>query len=180
MKVENIHGFVHNNKNMVITRSRRYINVLDPEPVDIFIEDIASGLGNTCRYNGQVPFFSVAQHSIMMANSLSRQKRKWRLAVLLHDAHEAYLGDITAPVRQHISGFVELINVWNKAIYTRFGLRDWEMFADEIKAMDVKALENEWDILYGRKKRSVSLWNPEFATIVYEQELTKALNGLKT
>ncbi|MFN3827814.1 MAG: phosphohydrolase [Micavibrio sp.] len=106
--------------------SGRIMNVLDPSPDLISITDIAEGLAKQCRYNGQIPvFYSVAQHCTVVADLLPR-----RLAIygLLHDAHEAYLGDLITPVKMAVSARVGW-NVWkkieeplDKAIFEAFGL----------------------------------------------------------
>lgn len=71
---------------------------LHPDPDLIDIRDIAQGLGHTCRFNGQVVnFYSVAQHSIMVSKIVPDE---YRLHALLHDAAEAYLGDVVRPLKQ--------------------------------------------------------------------------------
>jgi len=74
---------------------------LDPRAEDINIKDIARSLANTCRYGGHVPkFYSVAQHSILCAQQIVDDDvlRKW---ALMHDASEAYIGDIPIPIKAH-------------------------------------------------------------------------------
>lgn len=69
----------------------------DINPSQIRIADIAHGLANICRYNGQVKeFFSVAQHSIFVSKLVKPKNALWGL---LHDASEAYLGDLTYPFK---------------------------------------------------------------------------------
>ena len=94
------------------TYSGSLVDICDPKPESISIEDIARGLSMQCRFNGQVSqFYSVAQHSIMVARlvekQLDRQKlypgRSIRRAALLHDAAEAYLGDIITPVKKGLT-----------------------------------------------------------------------------
>ena len=82
----------------VSTRSGRRVALLNPSPAQIVIGDIAHGLANQCRFNGQTnQFYSVAQHSVLVASILPRELR---LAGLLHDASEAYLGDIVQPLKE--------------------------------------------------------------------------------
>lgn len=81
------------------TFTGRYVHPLDMTPEDIDIEDIAHSLARLCRYNGHCGgFISVARHSIWVADSL--YLTDFQLWGLLHDAPEAYLGDMTRPVKQ--------------------------------------------------------------------------------
>lgn len=79
---------------MVYTYTGRLVDVLDPSPADIALEDIAHALACTCRFNGHCSgFYSVAQHSILVAQICGD---RWGL---LHDAAEAYLGDVIRPLK---------------------------------------------------------------------------------
>lgn len=106
---------------------------LDPRKEDICIEDIAHSLSLLCRYNGHTNrLYSVAQHSLELA--LYSQNRgdptSTVLYYLLHDAHEAYVGDMTAPMKQNLEelGLLEIWNkvVWNidSVIFKKFGITD--------------------------------------------------------
>jgi hypothetical protein len=77
------------------TFSGRIFPLIDPCIGDVYWPDIICGLAHENRYSGQARTYSVAQHSIVVADQLPP---KWRLYGLLHDAHEAYIGDITTPV----------------------------------------------------------------------------------
>lgn len=71
---------------------------LDPRPADIMIEDIAHALGNLCRFNGHcTDFYSVAQHSVMVASLV---QDRLAMTALLHDASEAYLSDMPRPLKR--------------------------------------------------------------------------------
>jgi hypothetical protein len=86
--------------------SGRRLDLLDPSPVDIEIEDIARGLARVARWNGQTEgphAFCVAQHSILVAD-IVRQLRpaldaRFELAALLHDAPEYVIGDLISPFK---------------------------------------------------------------------------------
>jgi hypothetical protein len=84
----------------IVTYTGKQFYPLNPRIDDICIEDIAHGLSNICRFTGQVStFYSVAEHS---CRATMATKEKWlRLALLLHDASEAYLCDISRPVKHH-------------------------------------------------------------------------------
>lgn len=75
------------------------INCTDPNEIDF--DDIATSLSNLTRFVGHTPFYSVAQHSVMVSDRLLEQGHGNYVAMygLLHDAHEAYLGDISRPLK---------------------------------------------------------------------------------
>lgn len=90
------------------TISGRYVNLIVPDPADIDINDIAHGLAMFCRYGGHVAaHYSVAEHSLNVAAQLHRMfgDDALTLAGLLHDASEAYLGDVVRPLK-HSDGMV--------------------------------------------------------------------------
>ena len=110
--------------------SGRRLDLLDPTPMDIEIEDIAHGLAFVARWNGQTfgdyPY-SVAEHSLLVEKLYARMQpnapMKWRLAALLHDAPEYVIGDMISPVKAAIGpGYSELDNRLTAAIHLRFGL----------------------------------------------------------
>lgn len=77
---------------------------LDPRPEDVCWRDIANALARICRFGGHlaehVPHYSVAQHCCLVADSLPEGTPHLRLKGLLHDAHEAFIGDVTRPLKQ--------------------------------------------------------------------------------
>lgn len=74
-------------------------NPLQPDPECILIEDIARSLSNLCRYNGHVrEFYSVAEHCYWVSLDVPPNDALWGL---LHDAREAYLGDLMSPLKYH-------------------------------------------------------------------------------
>ncbi len=110
--------------------SGRRLDLLDPSPLDIEIEDIAHGLARVARWNGQTHGdwgYSVAQHSVLVARLFSdmepKIERKWRLAALLHDAPEYVIGDMISPFKSAIGpGYKQLEEKLQSAIHLRFGL----------------------------------------------------------
>jgi len=86
--------------------SGRRLDLLDPSPYDIEIEDIAHGLARVARWNGQTHgphAFSVAQHCVLVERLVTLFRpdidRRWRLAALLHDAPEYVIGDMISPFK---------------------------------------------------------------------------------
>ncbi|MBX9989166.1 HD family hydrolase [Phreatobacter oligotrophus] len=110
--------------------SGRRLDLLDPSPLDVEIEDIAHGLARVARWNGQTTGphgFSVAQHSLLVEDIACRMKpgleRRWRLAVLLHDAPEYVIGDMISPFKGVIGGDYKAVEKrLMAAIHIRFGL----------------------------------------------------------
>lgn len=110
--------------------SGRRLDLLDPTPVDIEIEDIAHGLAFVARWNGQTRgdfAYSVAEHSLLVETIYTRlypkAPVKWRLAALLHDAPEYVIGDMISPVKAAVGeGYEELDQRLTSAIHIRFGL----------------------------------------------------------
>jgi 5'-deoxynucleotidase YfbR-like HD superfamily hydrolase len=110
--------------------SGRRLDLLDPSPLDIEIEDIAHGLARVARWNGQTNganIFSVAQHSLLVETiaraKVPRLDRARRLAVLLHDAPEYVIGDMISPFKAVIGDAYKVVERrLLTAIHLRFGL----------------------------------------------------------
>lgn len=110
--------------------SGRRLDLLDPTPVDIEIEDIAHGLAFVARWNGQTAGnfpYSVAEHSLLVEEIFGRiapdAPVKWRLAALLHDAPEYVIGDMISPVKAAVGPeYGKLDARLSAAIHIRFGL----------------------------------------------------------
>ena len=109
--------------------SGRRLDLLDPSPLDVEMEDIAHGLARVARWNGQTMgahIFSVAQHCLLVetiARQRSRLDRQGRLAVLLHDAPEYVIGDMISPFKAVIGDNYKAVEArLLAAIHIRFGL----------------------------------------------------------
>lgn len=112
---------------------------LDPRPDEVEISDIAHALAHQCRYAGHVrKFYSVAEHCVLLARTVSPKNRLW---ALLHDASEAYLVDLPRPVKRAINGYREHEAQVMTAICVRFGL-DPEM-PREVHLADGRILTDE-------------------------------------
>jgi len=110
--------------------SGRRLDLLDPSPLDIELEDIAHGLARVARWNGQTigpAIFSVAQHSLLVETIFSegeKATREEQLAALLHDAPEYVVGDMISPFKAVIgSDYKAIERRLLSAIYVRFGLK---------------------------------------------------------
>ena len=110
--------------------SGRRLDLLDPTPMDIEIEDIAHGLAFVARWNGQTMgdfAYSVAEHSLLVEQIFTvmnpKAPVKWQLAALLHDAPEYVIGDMISPVKAAVGpGYETLDDRLMAAIHMRFGL----------------------------------------------------------
>jgi 5'-deoxynucleotidase YfbR-like HD superfamily hydrolase len=110
--------------------SGRRLDLLDPSPLDVEIEDIAHGLSRVARWNGQTSgdcAFSVAQHCLLVERVVARlapdSQRRWRLAALLHDAPEYVIGDLISPFKAAVGlDYKSLELALLRAIHVRFGL----------------------------------------------------------
>lgn len=110
--------------------SGRRLDLLDPSPFDIEVEDIAHGLAFVARWNGQThgPHpYSVAEHCLLVEDLFARigpeAAPRWRLAALLHDAPEYVVGDIISPVKHAVGAdYRALEERLMRAVHIRFGL----------------------------------------------------------
>src|SRR4029077_8735123 len=118
--------------------------ILDPNPKIISIETIAHALSQVCRWAGQCEkFYSVAQHSVLVSEIVPDELA---LQGLLHDASEAFIGDITSPLKEAMEigapGMLRFLeNRIHQAVATRFGL-EWP-YSAEVKQADRIALATE-------------------------------------
>lgn len=110
--------------------SGRRLDLLDPSPLDIELEDIAHGLARVMRWNGQTrgpQGFSVAQHSLLVVRLCEHWRPGWpaayRMAALMHDAPEYVIGDLISPIKAAIgTDYKQLENRLLAAIHIRFGI----------------------------------------------------------
>jgi 5'-deoxynucleotidase YfbR-like HD superfamily hydrolase len=110
--------------------SGRRLDLLNPSPLDIEIEDIAHGLARVARWNGQTTgdhAFSVAQHSVVVEEIVAHIEPeiepRWRLAALLHDASEYVIGDMISPFKAALGvDYRTFEDRLEGAIHIRFGL----------------------------------------------------------
>jgi uncharacterized protein len=100
--------------------SGRRFHPWSPQAEDIHIEDIAGALSKLCRFNGHcLEFYSVAEHSVHTSYQVPAELA---LCALLHDATEAYIGDLITPIKKNIPAFEEVESIVWLAIAARFNL----------------------------------------------------------
>lgn len=110
--------------------SGRRLDLLNPTPMDIEIDDIAHGLARVARWNGQTHgdwAYNVAQHCVLVEKLFNEQNpgiaTKWCLAALLHDAPEYVIGDMISPFKALLSADYTSVEArLEEAIHIRFGL----------------------------------------------------------
>lgn len=110
--------------------SGRRLDLLDPSPMDVEIEDIAHGLARVARWNGQTvgdTAFSVAQHSLVVERLVRHLKPstspQMQLAALVHDGAEYVIGDMISPFKAVLGGDYKAVEArLTQAIHLRFGL----------------------------------------------------------
>lgn len=135
-------------------RDGSYFDLLDPDPAKIELLDIARSLSRICRFNGRTTrHYSVLEHSLRvrtlgMMTQLRRTSSTLERALLLHDAAEAYTGDIIQPMKSalRLSGCTALKEIEHRierAVEERFGLPSGVMADPRIKEADLLALEWE-------------------------------------
>jgi hypothetical protein len=154
IKVEQLGNF----PGCMFTFTGKLVDLFVPKIEDICIEDIAHGLANTSRWNGQTKkFFSVAQHSVMM-HDLAPDKLA--LAFLLHDGEEAYWGDIIKPLKtvlkQACPDIPIKMNALRSLIYIRFGVQEVDY-----EDLDKFCLHYEYEHVFKRCEHAC--WTPEIA-----------------
>lgn len=143
---------------------------IDPRPEDVSILDIARALSMMCRYNGHCSvFYSVAEHSVLVSQSVPKKDALW---ALLHDASEAYIADIVRPAKPFIEGYRDVENRIMSAIAKHFSLPS--LIPETIKEADMRILRDEylqvipksgfaWDIPEERLGVAIEGWEPAVA-----------------
>lgn len=114
-------------ENAILTYTNTLFYPLDPRIEEVKLEDIAHALSQMCRANGHFKtFYSVAQHSINCAREAKARglSARVQLACLLHDASEAYISDITRPVKYYLDDYKKIEQNLQKVIYEKFGITD--------------------------------------------------------
>jgi hypothetical protein len=130
-------------------------HAFDPKAVkisNIDINDIAHALSNLCRYSGHCKkFYSVAEHSVLVSRiirSLWPDDLDAIWAGLLHDATEAYVGDITTPLKVLLPKFMEIEDALAIDIGKKFKIKWTKRTADRVKIGDLTALSTEARLLF--------------------------------
>lgn len=160
----------------ICTATGRLFWPLDPRPEDVAVEDIAAALARLCRFGGHCrTFYSIAQHSVHVAELVERAAPQAALWALLHDAAEAYLLDLPRPIKyaagmepyRAAEALVETV------IAGAFGLTapmpdivrwaDQTLFATEVRDLMVNCRAEFWPLEQRPRSEPIDPWPPERA-----------------
>lgn len=143
-------------KSSISTVSGRFFDILKPEDYEFDIDEIATALSNICRYTGHVnKFYSVAEHSVLVSRLVPS---RLALAGLLHDASEAFVGDVSSPLKKLLPEYKRIEERVQEAIADQFGLP--YPFPQEVHEADKRMYWNErTNVAPGPKD---TLWHTEF------------------
>jgi len=123
----------------ILLQSGTYFDLLDPANSPFTIEDIAHGLSMTCRFAGQCrQFYSVAEHSWHTSRLVAPE---FQLRALMHDAAEAFIGDVTRPLKSILPEYKAIERNVEAAVMDRFATGDWNV--PEVKQADLLMLHAE-------------------------------------
>lgn len=137
---------------------------LNPKPEQIDILDISKGLSFRGHFGGQTEqFFSIAQHSLLVCDLLSARfanNPRVKLAALLHDASEAYTGDMVKPLKNLLPEFKVIEDKITEVIFNKFGI-DIELLK-LVKRYDIQAQDIEYSAFF-KKTNSLQYLLPDEA-----------------
>lgn len=139
-------------------QSKTVVHIFRPDWKTIHLVDIAQGLSGVNRYSAMfAKSYSVAQHSLYVAALVPR---RIRLEALLHDAPEAYLGDVPAPIKKLVKEYQQLEGNMEKAIERAFGFDISEADRKLIKEADIATRHDEMASLCPEHPRQIPGWVP--------------------
>ena len=147
--------------NCIRTYTGIYMNVFEPTAEMICIEDIAHALSNICRFGGHLPeFYSVGQHSVFCSKIAGDEHK---LEALMHDAAEAYILDMSRPIKQGLSNYKEIEDRLMRLIADKFGFS--YPLSEAVKGVDNDMLELEWYalMLQDADFDAIQCWSPKDA-----------------
>jgi len=146
------------------TFTKKTINLHAPDVTTIEMEDIAHGLSNICRFGGQTAeFYSVAQHSVLVWHligmGIDKDSIYLKKLALLHDASEAYLGDVVKPLKNILgNAYTNIEYKFMQSICYKFDVDYGDM--DRIKQFDKLALVLEHNYFFkGEEKPFADYFN---------------------
>lgn len=160
------------------------INIFNPTVNDIHIKDIILGLSNKPHFSGMSKrFFSIAEHSILVKKLLEKYLLEKEIKhpdligvfryALLHDAAEAYIGDMITPIKLCFPKFKSLESIWEKVIFEKFGVTDYKHV---VKQFDVEALNIEADCFYnGAKHEFINYFLPDKISEIFTHQFENIL-----
>lgn len=178
------------------TTTGKQFYILDPRAEDVDIWDVATALGRKARFNGhyrdEVSFYSVAEHCCLMTNYAINQRGASAyeaLRVLLHDAAEAYTGDVVRPVKRSIPAFKEIEDLVERTVLPALGVpADMSPLTRELderilRAERLQALKPS-GFMWGNDdveplEVSLRFWSPNKARDIFHNLYIELLDGWK-
>lgn len=159
-------------KDCIRTHSGIYINVFEPTPEMICVEDMAHALSQQPRFAGHLPrFYSVAQHSVLCMRLATLYKK---MAALLHDGSEAYILDIPTPIKNRMPEYKKVEDTLMGVIAKKFEF-DYPL-NQEVKDIDRQMLHTEWDNIVANHNPNFICWSQAEA----KEKFIKAYYDLKS
>jgi len=174
----------------ILTYTGRYISLTEPREIDFHISDIAHALSQLCRFGGHTrQFYSVAQHSVLVSQMVPVD---YRLQALLHDAAEAYCGDMVQPLKglASLKHYRDYEQSMQSRLFEVYGVTPTAHSTEAVKRADLEMLATErrdlmapdlvpWAILEGISPRrgSISPMMPQSAEILFMKRF-KELAGV--
>lgn len=149
----------HYPPNSIRTYTGKVFDLNNLTPEMICIEDIAHALSRISRFGGHTEkMITVAQHCVQMVSHVPKEDK---LAALLHDASEAYIGDMPSPIKRMLSGFRNLEDLIMFNVAAKYGFE--YPLSPEVKKADAYFLSYEWDNFVVGKANKSLIWEPEVA-----------------
>lgn len=141
---------------MITNYKSKIIDVFNLTEDDIWIQDAMIALPNICRYNGRVHmFYSVAQHAIELSKYLIQIDKEYLVPMaLLHDAPEAYIGDLIWPIKNRFPEFIKFEDELSNLFYSKYNVD--KSYAEEFDFYDKNIVMNEM-VLLGIDKKEKDL-----------------------
>lgn len=136
---------------LATTWTLRLVNPLDLQPDDIFLIDVAMGLAHINRYNGAGGRYSVAEHCCHVHDVMVWTYPEAAAAALMHDAGEAYLGDIHRPVKDRLPDIAALSDEVQSRVEGAFGIEATSAVRSRIAALDRAIVRDEMVELFGAR-----------------------------
>lgn len=166
----------------ILTYGGHYFDFMAPEQCQVDIATIAHALAHICRFTGHVrEFYSVAQHSVMVSYLVPPEHA---LAGLLHDAPEAFIGDVAAPLKQLLPDYKAIEKRVEAAVLGAFGLpaklptcvkhADLVMLATEQRDL-MPAIDHTWNTIIGIEPLMTTIQpqTPAQAKVIFLQRFTE-------
>ena len=129
----------------ILLLSGEYFDLAEPEACAFQVSDIAHALGNICRFTGHTQrFYSVAEHSVLCSYMVPPE---YAMAALMHDAAEAFIGDVSSPLKSLLPDYKAVEHRVEQAVWSRLGLP--LTLPPSVKIADRRALAVEQRVCMG-------------------------------